>query len=277
MVSRAASNRDEYPCCSPAHSFVKFKRNHTAPPAPGTDRLERKIHSDITDLPTPTCPLRRHGKKATWSIQDNVPEAPQRRIIVLTQASNVSEPVSVRRVTTDPLAAIVAGCRLGDRTSQRLLYEQCKDRLYRLVARLVGPQDAADLLQQVFLRIYSKIDQFSGAASFETWAYRVAINECLQFRRTRARGHCEMPSDEPVDPSVPHTARAQHRELMERALSQIAPELRTIFVLREIDGLSYREIAATLQIEPGTVGSRLNQARAQLRARLVELGWDGSA
>jgi RNA polymerase sigma-70 factor (ECF subfamily) len=174
---------------------------------------------------------------------------------------------------SDPLAGIVAGCRLGNRHAQRLLYDRCHERLYRLIARMVEQQDAADLLQQVFLQIFVKIGQFSGSACFETWAYRLAINECLQFRRRKPRTPCDMPADEPIDPSASHTERTQHQELVELALSQLKPELRAIFVLREIEGLSYREIAAALQIEQGTVGSRLNQARSQLRKRLIELGW----
>jgi len=82
-----------------------------------------------------------------------------------------------------------------------------------------------------------------------------------------------MPADEPVDPSRDHTERTQQQELMDRALGLLAPDLRAIFVLREVEGLSYREIAETLQTKEGTVGSRLNQARTQLRKHLVELGW----
>lgn len=82
-----------------------------------------------------------------------------------------------------------------------------------------------------------------------------------------------MPADEPVDPSGDHTERTQQQELMERALAQLAADLRAIFVLREVEGLSYREIAEALGIKEGTVGSRLNQARRQLRKHLVELGW----
>ena len=146
--------------------------------------------------------------------------------------------------------------------------------LYGLVVRMVGDQDAADVLQQVFLQVFVKIGQFAGRARVETWIYRIAINECLQFRRRTARAHCDMPADEPIDPAAPHTTRTAQQELMERALEQLTPELRAVFVLREIEGLAYREIAAALQIEQGTVGSRLNQARAQLRKRLIELGWD---
>jgi RNA polymerase sigma-70 factor (ECF subfamily) len=175
--------------------------------------------------------------------------------------------------TSDPLAGIVAGCQQGDRQSQRLLYDHCHQRLYGLIVRMVGHQDAADLLQQVLLQMYVKIDQFAGRARFETWVYRLAINECLQFRRRQVRTKCAMPADDPADPSAPHTRRTEQQDLVERALAQLVPELRAVFVLREIEGLSYREIAAALQIEEGTVGSRLNHARELLRKRLVELGW----
>ncbi len=183
-----------------------------------------------------------------------------------------SPPITPGRLS-DPLADIVAGCQRRDRQAQRLLYESCHERLFRLIERMVGRQDAPDLLQQVFLQTFLKIGQFSGHARFETWVYRLTINECLQFRRRRSRAHYDMPADEPVDPSRDHTERTQQQELMDRALGLLAPDLRAIFVLREVEGLSYREIAETLQTKEGTVGSRLNQARTQLRKHLVELGW----
>jgi RNA polymerase sigma-70 factor (ECF subfamily) len=190
------------------------------------------------------------------------------------QASNDADGRLVTPDAADPLAEAVAGCRQGDRLAQRQVYEHLKDRLFRLIVRMVGEQEAADLLQQVFLQVFVKIGQFAGGSRFETWAYRLTINECLQFRRRKQRAYADMPADEPIDPSVPHTQRTQQQELMERALAQLTPDLRAAFVLREVEGLSYREIAAALQIELGTVGSRLNEARARLRIRLIELGWD---
>lgn len=189
-------------------------------------------------------------------------------------ASNLMEAqlITPERLS-DPMEDIVAGCKRRDRQAQRLLYERCHERLFRLIEHMVGRQEAPDLLQQVFLQTFLKIGQFSGHARFETWVYRLAINECLQFRRRRSRAHYDMPADEPIDPSRDHTERTQQQELMDRALGLLAPDLRAIFVLREVEGLSYREIAETLQTKEGTVGSRLNQARTRLRKHLVELGW----
>ena len=189
-------------------------------------------------------------------------------------ASNPAGPLECAQGSSaESVAEIVAGCQQGDRRAQQLLYERCHERVFRLLVRMVGQQEAPDVLQQVFLQVFSKIGQFAGHAQFETWLYRLAINECLQFRRRRTWVHYDMPADEPIDPSAEPGLRAQQQELMERALAQLAPELRAIFLLREVEGLSYREISVTLQIKEGTVGSRLNQARAELRNVLSELGW----
>ena len=197
------------------------------------------------------------------------------------RASNFAGQMPAVRINpaceADSLEQIVSGCQRGDRQAQRLLFERCHERVFRLAVRMVGRQDAADVLQQTFLRIFSKIEQFSGAARFETWLCRVAVNECLQHRRRKKHVHYPMPAEDPADHRPEHTLRALQQELMERALAQLPVELRAVFVLKEVEGLSYHEIAATLKIKEGTVGSRLNEARAQLRTVLGELGWKPDA
>lgn len=203
--------------------------------------------------------------------------SPDSRRNVDPRASNLAGQMPSVRIESaceaDTLERIVIGCQRGDRQAQRLLYERCHEQIYRLAVRMVGRQDASDVLQQMFLRVFSKIGQFSGIARFETWLYRVAVNECLQHRRRKKHVHYPMPAEDPADHRPEHTLRALQQELMERALAQLPPELRAVFVLKEVEGLSYREIAATLKIKEGTVGSRLNEARAQLRTVLAELGW----
>ena len=125
---------------------------------------------------------------------------------------------------------------------------------------MVGPQDASDVLQQVFLQTYRNIRQYSGRASFSTWLYRLTINECLQFRRRERRPGRETLIGEPIDRSPSHAMHAQRQELLEQALQKLDPELRAIFLLREVEGLPYSEIATALKIPQGTVGSRLNRA-----------------
>jgi RNA polymerase sigma-70 factor (ECF subfamily) len=166
----------------------------------------------------------------------------------------------------------VEGCQAEDPESQRQLYEQFKDLVYRLVLRMVGREDALDLSQQVFLQVFRSIRQFSGRSQFNTWIYRLAVNECLQFRRRVRRDDCSLEFD-PMDESTSTAYRSDDRELLDCALLSIEPDLRVVFLLREVEGLSYTEIAAVLGVSEGTVGSRLNRARSKLQEQLIALGW----
>ncbi len=169
---------------------------------------------------------------------------------------------------------MVAGCRLGDRSAQRQLYDSFHRMVYRLMVRVVGLQEAADLTQQVFLHVFHTISQYSGRGRFDRWLYRLAINEAFQhLRRNRRREHRSLVY-EPVDESVGGDERTARKDLMEQALARLDPELRSICLLREIEELSYREIAETLDIPEGTVGSRLNRARRELKKHLINLGWE---
>ncbi len=159
---------------------------------------------------------------------------------------------------------LVQACQLGDRDAQRRLYEKYGERIFRLMVRMVGRQDAADLAQQVFLQVYRKIHQFSGKSKFGTWLYRVAVNEALQHRRRKQSRPSQPLQFEPVN-KTNDTDAYEKKESLEHALARIEPELRVIFLLREIDHLSYAQLADVLEIPAGTVASRLNRARRELR------------
>jgi RNA polymerase sigma-70 factor (ECF subfamily) len=142
------------------------------------------------------------------------------------------------------------------------------------MVRMVGIQDAADVTQQAFLQVFRKIGQFSGKSHIGTWIYRVAVNEALQHLRRAKRSKLRALKHEPMDRSFDRHAHTDDKELLEQALGMLEPELRSAFLLREVEGLSYGEIAGTLEIPEGTVGSRLNRARRELKQHLVELGWE---
>lgn len=167
----------------------------------------------------------------------------------------------------------VAGCRIGDRDSQRRLYEACLPMVYRLAVRMVGTQDAADVAQQTFLQAFSRLDQFDGQSRFETWLYRLAVNESLQFLRKRRRWNQPSLDYDPADASPGRDRATEEKEILEQALARLDPELRSIFLLRESECLTYRDIALALDIPEGTVGSRLNRARRELQEHLISLGW----
>ena len=166
----------------------------------------------------------------------------------------------------------VQAAAAGDRRALRDIYEATSDRVFRLMVRMVGVQDADDLTQQTFVRAFTKLDQFSGDSKFETWLYRLATNEALQhLRREKHRRTKELK----VEPAMDATDQVEQDErfaLVRKALDQLDPELRAVFTLKEESGLSYQEIAQTLDIPEGTVGSRLNRARRELRRLIDENG-----
>jgi RNA polymerase sigma-70 factor (ECF subfamily) len=173
---------------------------------------------------------------------------------------------------------IIAGCRRHESAMQRELHDRSREQLFRLAVRMVGRQDAADVCQQIYLKIFQSIDQFAGRANAMTWLYRIAVNECLQHRRRRARRPVINLADyEPPEQSKAFTAREAEHDLLETALGRIDPELRCIFLLREIEELSYAEIAHAMQLAEGTVASRLSRARRQLQEELMIRGWGAAA
>lgn len=142
------------------------------------------------------------------------------------------------------------------------------------MVRMVGRQDAPDLTQQVFLQVYRSIANFKGHSSFATWLWRVAANEARQhLRRRKARPSVDV-LQEPESPHRRHTEIVEMRELLEQALQRIEPELRLLFLLRQKEELSYGELSTALELPEGTIASRLNRARHELRQHLLDLGWE---
>ena len=160
---------------------------------------------------------------------------------------------------------IIERCLLNERHAQRQLYDQYSGKVYRLMYRMVGPEQADDLTQQVFLCVFLKLGKFQGRSSFATWLFRVATNEALQFLRRQKPEFRPSFLHQRVVETACAEAEFDQRDLLEWALRQLEPNLRAILLLREIDELSYFEIAMSLDIAEGTVASRLSRARRCLR------------
>lgn len=174
----------------------------------------------------------------------------------------------------DVLDRLLSDVRCGSREAQQRLYGCFHCRVYRLLVRMVGRDDAEDLLQQVFLQVFRTLNQFQGQSKFETWLYRVTVNESLQhLRKQRSRPSVSLESDI-MDRKTDQVRDFDQKELMEYALARLEPELRSLFLLREVEKQSYAEMAVVLQIPEGTVASRLGRARQLLKQYLVESGWE---
>ena len=190
-------------------------------------------------------------------------------------ASNDRKEARSSKSVTEPLASVLAGCRQCRPESQRELVIQTQDRVFCTVFRLVGLEDADDVTQQVYLQVFRQLDRFNGRSQFRTWLYRITVNEALQHLRRRKGMRTESLAWEPQDRGPNHSNNEENRELLSIALSQVDSQLRSIFLLRETEGLTYEQIANAVGIPMGTVASRLSRAREELQVRLRKLGWNG--
>ncbi|MBI2834654.1 MAG: sigma-70 family RNA polymerase sigma factor [Acidobacteria bacterium] len=180
-------------------------------------------------------------------------------------------------------AQLVQRCATGDELACAELVEEHQRMVYQLAVHLLSDHnEALDLSQEVFLRVFRTIGSFRGHSTLRTWIYRIVVNQARNrqrwWRRRRRndqvsleehlRQHGELPS--PGDAEAPDRVLGR-KELASRiwvALDQLPFDQKTAIVLREIDGLSYEEIAYSLGVAVGTVKSRLARAREALRAEL---------
>lgn len=182
-------------------------------------------------------------------------------------------------------AVLVEQSRGGDSAAMERLILRYQNRIYNVILRIcANPDDAAELTQETFVKVIEGIDRFEGRSSFYTWAFRIAVNLTLTYcqRSTRfglvslnaeSREHSDKAtqslSEYLSDDSSPDPVMvAQNKELCEIAvklLMKLDDAQRAVVVLRDIEGMSYMQIAKVLDIELGTVRSRLSRARSNLR------------
>jgi len=184
-------------------------------------------------------------------------------------------------------ARILRGLRAGIETAYDELISRYEQPVYSMVYRLLGNQsDACDVVQEVFLKVFRGVNSFREQSSLRTWIYRIAVNEAHNHRRWFVR-HCRwevpMETEQGAESSnsldyAPDPGRSPYdqavdsetRILIERALTRINPIFRTAVVLRDIQNLSYEEIAEILQVSLGTVKSRILRGREALRRELTQ-------
>jgi RNA polymerase sigma-70 factor (ECF subfamily) len=179
----------------------------------------------------------------------------------------------------------------GDHAAFTELVNRYGRKVFRLTRHITqNDQDAEDVLQDTFLKAYSRLDQFQGNSKFYTWLVRIAVNEALMRLRRRKGSHTvsldedletgegSIPRDiasEEIDPEESY-GREELRESLERAIDGLAEGYRAVFLLRDVEGFSTEDTAAMLGLSVSAVKSRLLRARLQLRSKLRrKLGHDG--
>ncbi len=182
--------------------------------------------------------------------------------------------------------ALVERAVQGDKKAFRQLVERYQRKVYTIAFGVVrNPDTALDVTQDAFVKIHRNLANFKGDSSFYTWVHRIVLNLCIDRKRREARqaevdyddaiSHGEGFTDGPTLAStgIDNPAQAAHRkelvEHMDRALATLSEEHKTILLLREVDGLSYEELAETLDVPKGTVMSRLFHARKNFQKSLT--------
>ena len=178
----------------------------------------------------------------------------------------------------------IEAAQQGDQSAFEQLVRLYEKRVLALTTRMCkNPADAEEAAQEAFLSAWQGLPFFRGDASFSTWLYRLASNACVDLlRREGRRQSAAGPSlnDEEVQLEVPDTApspqeqaeRSELRQQIEAGLQALTPDHRQVLLLREMHQLSYDEIAQTLDVDVGTVKSRINRGRKQLRNFLLRSG-----
>ena len=173
-------------------------------------------------------------------------------------------------------AALIERCRQGDLAAFEEIYAAHAGRLFSLACRMIGnPTDAEDLLQEIFLSAHRKLDGFRGESALGTWLYRLAMNQCLDYLRSRAARTNQVTSalDDEIGLDDAGSRRLAEQTLtkmdLERALARLPEGCRAAFVLHDVEGLEHREVAEVLGIAEGTSKSQVHKARLRLRAMLA--------
>lgn len=167
-------------------------------------------------------------------------------------------------------------CQNGDKDAFEPLVRQNAGKIQRLVWGMLGErrEDTDDIVQEIFIKAYFALPRFRGDARFSTWVYRIAVNHCRDYLKRGGPLPLELHEEQIADALPPEDKEEQDqlREKQEKRasdelqtlLAQLPEKHRRILVMRELEGMSYDEIAEVLQIRPGTVRSRLNRARANM-------------
>ncbi len=170
-------------------------------------------------------------------------------------------------------AQLIAACRRGEARAMEMLYHQFKRRVFGMAHRIVGANDAEEVAQEVFVRVFRGLANFRGDSALSTWIYRLTVNASLSHLARRGR------RNEVSDDNIPEQAATPEPERdpglaarIEACMNQLPAGYRAILVLHDVEGLSHEECAAILECRVGTCKSQLHKARARMRELLGPIG-----
>lgn len=193
----------------------------------------------------------------------------------MTIVSRALEQLGHDRLSDDEIVKRVLA---GDTALFELLIRRHDQRVYRLARAIVRHEaDAEDIAQETYLRAFKHLTQFAGRAKFTTWLLKIALHEALAQYRDNARfedldriAETEAVRTQPRNSPEQMVARGEIRDVVKQAIDELPPTLRTVLMLREIEGMSTAEAAEVLEISEDNLNVRLHRAKAALREKLLE-------
>lgn len=176
----------------------------------------------------------------------------------------------------DPLSDLVSACQNGDEMAFRRLVKKTQENVYNLAYHMLGSaQEAEDMTQEVYLRVWRGLPDFRGEAKFTTWLYSITTNACLNRRRHLGRRLYVIDDEDVLEDAMAEygdpaeaTTRREEKAVLWKTVKYLPPKYRTVIDLFYQKQLSYQEIAELLSIPLGTVKGHLNRARKALAKRL---------
>jgi RNA polymerase sigma-70 factor (ECF subfamily) len=193
-----------------------------------------------------------------------------------------------RRLEAEDDRALIEAAQAGDKGAFRKLVERHQRRVFAVALSIVRDEnDAREICQEAFFRVYRGLDQFKGGSSFFTWIYRIVTNLAIDLMRRPGRRDANLLEereavDDDADMSMPFVAHldgsdpfrvARRKEITKRlkdALDSLPPYHLSVILMREVDGMSYEEMAQSMNVSKGTIMSRLFHARQKLQRALAD-------
>lgn len=169
---------------------------------------------------------------------------------------------------------LIQRCKEGNLEAFEMLVEKYRNQAVNIAYSLLGCRaDGEDVAQESFIKIYRSIGGFKEQSKFSTWLYRIVVNTAYDFLRRKKQPLVSLDDIEYVPSVLPKDTELQgSKELINEALASVPFEYRSVLILREIEGLSYKEISEALKISIGTVESRIFRGRAMLKDFLIKKG-----
>jgi len=193
-----------------------------------------------------------------------------------TEQNSVSIVIIVTMFDNSDESSIIDRFKKDEKAAFEELVLKYQDRIYNLCKHMLGgAHDAEDAAQDTFIKAYQKLKDFKPEASLYTWLYRIAVNTCLDYKKRpfweslfKSSAEGEEFISEPVSEAPSAEKLYESKQLgvaLSKSLGKLSLKLRTVIILKEIEGLSYEEIADILEISIGTVKSRISRAREELK------------